>query len=184
MTQLMSQKEHDYRLWFVVDELDALGAIDGLGSSLPRLRKFGGRCVLGLQAISQINLTYGAGAGDTMVENCNTKMILKCSASEGGGTACFASQLIGDREVIRVDRSMSQHAGNTGRHSESHAERRTLEPAVLPSDISKMPKGMGYLKVASHPDWLLVKFPEYEPPRVADPFVPGGDFSGAEAATG
>ena len=35
-------------LWFVVDELDALGAIDGLKDALARLRKFGGRCVLGI----------------------------------------------------------------------------------------------------------------------------------------
>ena len=33
------------RMWFVVDELDALGQIDGLKDALARLRKFGGRCV-------------------------------------------------------------------------------------------------------------------------------------------
>jgi type IV secretory pathway TraG/TraD family ATPase VirD4 len=37
----------DQRIWFVVDELDALGAIDGLTDALARLRKYGGRCVLG-----------------------------------------------------------------------------------------------------------------------------------------
>jgi Type IV secretion-system coupling protein DNA-binding domain len=37
-------------LWFVVDELDSLGAIDGLKDALARLRKFGGRCVLGFQS--------------------------------------------------------------------------------------------------------------------------------------
>ena len=40
----MSQSQcADQRLWFVVDELDALGAIDGLKDALARLRKFGGR---------------------------------------------------------------------------------------------------------------------------------------------
>jgi len=33
------------KLWFVVDELDALAAIDGLKDALARLRKFGCRCV-------------------------------------------------------------------------------------------------------------------------------------------
>ena len=47
------------RLWFVVDELDALGQIDGLKDALARLRKFDGRCVLGFQSIAQVSGTYG-----------------------------------------------------------------------------------------------------------------------------
>ena len=43
--EAMSRPEGDQRLWFVVDELDALGNIDGLKDALARLRKFGGRCV-------------------------------------------------------------------------------------------------------------------------------------------
>lgn len=45
--QTISLGEGDHRLWFAVDELDALGAINGLPDALTRLRKFGGRCVLG-----------------------------------------------------------------------------------------------------------------------------------------
>src|SRR5262249_50032333 len=48
-------------LWFVVDELDALGQIDGLKDALARLRKFNGRCVLGFQSVAQVSSTYGAG---------------------------------------------------------------------------------------------------------------------------
>jgi len=47
--EAMDRGEGDQRLWFVVDELDALGAIDGLKDALARLRKFGGRCILGLK---------------------------------------------------------------------------------------------------------------------------------------
>jgi type IV secretory pathway TraG/TraD family ATPase VirD4 len=57
--EAMSQPQgHDQRLWFVVDELDALGAIDGLKDALSRLRKFGGRSVLGFQSIAQVSLAY------------------------------------------------------------------------------------------------------------------------------
>ena len=90
------------RLWYVVDELDALGQIDGLKDALARLRKFGGRCVLGFQSIAQVSSTYGQGEAHTIVENCGNTLILRCSASEGGGTARFASQLIGEREVLRT----------------------------------------------------------------------------------
>jgi len=49
--EVMNSDEGDQKLWFVVDELDALGPIDGLKDALARLRKFGGRCVLGFQSI-------------------------------------------------------------------------------------------------------------------------------------
>ena len=65
----------DQRLWFVIDELDALGAIDGLKDALARLRKFGGRCVLGFQSIAQVSSTYG-GDAQTIVENCGNTLIL------------------------------------------------------------------------------------------------------------
>ncbi len=64
--EAMNRGEGNQRLWFIVDELDALGEIDGLKDPLARLRKFGGRCVLGFQSISQVSHTYGKGAADTM----------------------------------------------------------------------------------------------------------------------
>ncbi len=76
--EAMNRREGDQRLWFVVDELDALGEIDGLKDALARLRKFGGRCVLGFQSISQVSSTYGKGAADTIVENCGNTLILRC----------------------------------------------------------------------------------------------------------
>jgi type IV secretory pathway TraG/TraD family ATPase VirD4 len=65
----MNGGERDQRLWFIVDELDALGCIDGLKDALARLRKFGGRCVLGFQSIAQVSNTYGQGEAQTIVEN-------------------------------------------------------------------------------------------------------------------
>jgi hypothetical protein len=98
--EAMSQPEdRDQRLWFVVDELDALGAIDGLKDALARLRKFGGRCVLGFQSIAQVSNTYGQGDAHTIIENCANTLILRCSGSENGGTSHFASKLIGEREM-------------------------------------------------------------------------------------
>jgi len=69
MANRLNREEGDQRLWFVVDELDALGQIDGLKDALARLRKFGGRCVLGFQSVSQVSATYGSGEANTIVEN-------------------------------------------------------------------------------------------------------------------
>src|SRR6185312_16880142 len=96
-----SREGVERRLWLVVDELDALGAIDGLKDALARLRKFGGCCVLGFQSLAQVSSTYGACDAQTIVENCSNTLILRCSASEHGGTSQFSSRLIGEREVAR-----------------------------------------------------------------------------------
>jgi hypothetical protein len=159
--QTMSGGEGDQRLWFIVDELDALGPIDGLKDALARLRKFGGRCVLGFQSIAQVSSTYGHGEAQTIVENCSNTLILRCSASENGGTARFASKLIGEREVIRPTISRTRKGGFFAEpgHSVSRGEQHVTESAVLPAEIEQLPDLAGFLKFASHPAWLRVRLP-------------------------
>lgn len=160
----------DQRLWFVIDELDALGQIDGLKDALARLRKFGGRCVLGFQSIAQVSSTYGKGEAQTIVENCGNSLILRCSASEHGGTSQFASRLIGQREVVWVSRSKSRHPSHF-LPSITDSEHRQIEPAVMDSEIERLPDLAGFLKLASSPDWLRVglrlpeRVREAAPPR-------------------
>ena len=162
--EAMSQEEDfDQRLWFVVDELDALGAIDGLKDALARLRKFGCRCVLGFQAASQVSFTYGQGAAQAIVENCGNTLILRCSGSENGGTSQFASRLIGDREIVRrqVSRGSDRDAAPSirgRRRSRSITEQHSTEPAVMPSELEQLPDLCGYLKTASSSRWLKVAF--------------------------
>jgi type IV secretory pathway TraG/TraD family ATPase VirD4 len=157
--EAMSQPEdQDQRLWFVVDELDALGAIDGLKDALARLRKFGGRCVLAFQSIAQVSSTYGTQEAQTIVENCGTTLILRCSSSEGGGTSHFASQLIGEREIVRRQTSRGSDRedflSNRTRHSTNISEQHLTEVAVMPSEIEQLPDLTGYLKTASSKEWI------------------------------
>jgi len=152
----------DRRLWLIVDELDALGAIDGLKDALARLRKFGGRCVLGFQSVAQVSSTYGAGEAQTLVENCANTLILRCSASEHGGTSQFASRLIGEREVARRSTSRGRDGGGFPggrgwRRSTNVSEQRVTEAAVLASELEQLPDLTGYLKTASSSTWLRVR---------------------------
>jgi type IV secretory pathway TraG/TraD family ATPase VirD4 len=154
--------ETDRRLWLIVDELDALGAIDGLKDALTRLRKFGGRCVLGFQSIAQVSSTYGAGEAQTLVENCGNTLILRCSASEHGGTSQFASRLIGEREVERRSTSRGRDGGGFPggrgwRRSLNVSEQRVTEAAVLASELEQLSDLTGYLKTASSAAWLRVR---------------------------
>jgi len=154
--EAMDREETDQRLWFVVDELDALGAIDGLKDALARLRKFGGRCILGFQSIAQVSGTYGKSVAETIVENTGNTLILRCSASEHGGTSEFASKLIGQREVLHTTRSKSQRPSEW-LASVTSSEQLRIEPAVMASEIERLPDLSGYLKLVSIPDWFSVK---------------------------
>jgi hypothetical protein len=154
--EAMNAARPEQRLWFVVDELDAVGQIDGLKDALARLRKFGGRCVLGFQSVAQVSSTYGNGDAHTLVENCANSLILRSSASEGGGTARFASSLIGDREILRTTHSRSRRPLDVvGVRTTS--QQVAVEAAILPSQIEQLPDLTGYLKLASRPEWLRVQ---------------------------
>jgi type IV secretory pathway TraG/TraD family ATPase VirD4 len=159
---MSGQEGLDQRLWFVIDELDALGALEGLKDALARLRKFGGRCVLGFQSAAQVSSTYGPDA-QTIVENCANTLILRCSASENGGTSQFASRLIGEREILRrqVSRGSDRSAAlirRGARRSKNTSEQHVIEAAVMPSQIEQLPDFCGYLKTASSREWRKVSF--------------------------
>jgi type IV secretory pathway TraG/TraD family ATPase VirD4 len=161
--EAMSRPDEDQRLWFIVDELDSLGAIEGLKDALARLRKFGGRCVLGFQSIAQVSATYGGGEAQTIVENCGNTLILRCAGSEHGGTSQFASRLIGEREVIRRQTARGRDreglfAARGARRSTNVSEQHVVESAVLAAELEQLPDLTGYLKTAAAPHWLRVSF--------------------------
>jgi len=156
--EALSAPEGDQRIWFVVDELDAVGAIDGLKDALTRLRKFGGRVVLGFQSIGQVGGRYGEADAQSIVENCGNTVILRCSASEYGGTAAFASRLIGKREVVRKQHSTSQSPEHIFAKTHTVSDYVVIEDAVMASEIEQLPDLRGFLKLASQPHWRRVRF--------------------------
>jgi type IV secretory pathway TraG/TraD family ATPase VirD4 len=159
--EAMRGPDRDQRLWFVMDELDALGAVDGLKDALARLRKFGGRCVLGFQSVAQVASTYGAGDAQTILENCGNTLILRCSGSDSGGTAHFASRLIGDRELLRQQTSQGRDRdglfGAPGQRRSTQATvQQVTEAAIMPSELEQLPDLVGYLKTASARRWRRI----------------------------
>jgi type IV secretory pathway VirB4 component len=117
----------------------------------------------------------------SIVENCGNTLILRCSASEGGGTARFASQLIGEREVTHTTVSKSRRATELF-GSVTHSEHRSVEPAVLPSQVEQLPDLSGYLKYASDPRWQQVRLDAarvWQQHRAQSPAVPTRDHGRA-----
>jgi type IV secretory pathway TraG/TraD family ATPase VirD4 len=163
------------RIWFHLDELDALGPIARLKDAQTRLRKKGGCVAIGFQSIDQLQAVYGQAIANTIIENCDNKLILRCGASERGGTAQFASDLIGEREVEHQEATMSRshavHGKHTGGSTTMHLRRRT-EKAILPSQIMQLRDRTGFLKLADRPEWRSVKFAYLDFPAVAEAYMP------------
>jgi hypothetical protein len=83
-------------------------------------------------------------------------VIFRCSASEGGGTARFASQLIGEREVLHTTLSKSRRPTEL-LGAVTRSQHLRVEPAVLPSQLEQLPDLAGYLKRASDPQWQRIR---------------------------
>lgn len=191
---LMSRPEGDSGTWLVVDELDSLGKISGLTDALPRLRKFGGRCVLAWQSIGPIVEINGHGFSGAIVENAANSLILRCSDSgeRDGGTAQFASQLIGQREVMRTTSSTSETQGSSLQHGLRIAPGTNrskvsgtntapvVEPAVLPAQIEGLENLTGYCHSHGTRWWSRCTLPLFEREAVADAFVPRGAAGAGE----
>ena len=183
---LMSRPEGDSGTWVVIDELDSLGKIAGLTDALPRLRKFGGRCVLAFQSIGPVSELYGHGFAGAVVENASNTLILRCSDSgeRSGGTAAFASQLIGQREVMRTTSSTSETQGSSLQHGLRIAPGTNrskvsgtnaapvVEPAVLPAQIEGLENLKGYVHSHGVPFWSRCTLPIFEREQLAEAFVP------------
>src|SRR3546814_21187422 len=100
----------DRRVWFQIDEMDALGRIEGLTNALARLRKFAGCVALGFQSYEQLKQIYGEGA-ETIIDNCGNLLVLRSGLSEDGGTAKLPSTLTGSREDVRPTKSQTDSRG-------------------------------------------------------------------------
>ena len=168
---LSLRPDRERRIWFHIDELDALGRIEGLKDAQARLRKFGGCVAIGFQSSAQVKAVYGEGA-HTIIENCGNLLLLRSGLSEGGGTAELASDLIGSREVERDDVSRGRTLGRYTSRSTSMQSKRTVEEVTLASEIMQLPNRSGFAKRATTPGWQRVRFPFVVYAERIQPFEP------------
>jgi type IV secretory pathway TraG/TraD family ATPase VirD4 len=112
-----------------------------------------------MNTIAQVRGTYGETDANTIEENCGTTLILRCSASERGGTAEFASRLIGKRQIIRaqISRSRPDGWGGSAKETRTTSHHHVTEDAVMASEIEQLPDLSGFLKIASTPYWQSVR---------------------------
>ena len=158
------------QLWFVFDECDSLGKIGSLDQGLAKLRKYGGRCVVGCQTVAQLRSTYGRDTAQTIAANAANKLILRAGDHE---TAEYFSRTLGEQDIARqsVSRSESTRADQigTGSTSESTSVQRTKRAAVLPAELMDLPDLAGFLSLAGMPGVIRLAL-EY---RAVEQRLPG-----------
>src|SRR6202011_149976 len=140
---------------------------------LTRLRKFGGRVVLGFQSIDQVQALYGKNDANAIVENCGNTLLLRCGTANDGGTSKFASELIGGREMMRMAASKTHRGPLDIIGTKTKSEQFYTEHAVMAAQIEQLPNHVGYLRVSSRRGWMQV--------GVAKPSAVGPQTSGASA---
>jgi pyruvate/2-oxoglutarate dehydrogenase complex dihydrolipoamide acyltransferase (E2) component len=99
------------------------------------------------------------------VADCGNTLILRCAASERGGTSEFASKVIGQREVMQITESRSRSSDKL-LPTITTAQHVKIEPAVMASEIERLPDLAGFLRLASNPDWQHVRLTPVRYPSV------------------
>jgi len=174
---LSLRPDRNRRLWLLLDELAALGRVQGLGDALAQGRKFGLCCVSGIQTLAQLRAIYGNDGAQTLLSCYSSKLILRADDPD---TSEWCSRLLGDRQILR--RVQSEGSGAGGSHS-GESEQIVIERAVLPSEIDRLPNRHGYLRLTGgYPIAKIeVQIPA-ERPEVCPPFVPAGSNASADFA--
>jgi hypothetical protein len=165
--RLMNQGDPAMRhAWFVLDELASLQRLPQLHTALTENRKSGNPVVIGFQGRSQLEVLYGHEV-EAMLSQPATKIFLHTSEPRA---AKWISDTIGDVEMERLQEAVNVgQFPRAGRSRNYHTERR-IEPLVLPSEISGLPRLRALVKV----DNLVVSFsfPYLAPQKLQVGFIP------------
>lgn len=176
---LSLSEDSDRDLWYILDEVDSLGKIASLRAGQTKIRKYGGRFVLGLQTISQLRSTYGNDEAQTLLANTSTKLVLRAGDNQ---TAEYFSKELGEQEVQKrkVTHNENQSSGggflkpnnsSSSGTTISHEER--TQATILPSEIMNLEDLAGFLRIPAYPIGFVEI--EYEKlPEVAQPFEESG----------
>ncbi|MDE1545721.1 type IV secretion system DNA-binding domain-containing protein [Dechloromonas agitata] len=165
---LSLKEDPNRRLFFVIDEADALGEISGLRSLLTRGRRFGAAAVLAIQSVSQLYTCYGRDTANTLLSNLGTQVILRLPDAE---TAEWASRTFGDEQIREEQTSSSRGLGLDGKESISTSYQTRQQRVVLPSEIQNLPDLVALLNVVGDCPPCAVQIPPVNPPQVHPEFV-------------
>lgn len=142
------------RLWFIIDELPTLGKLKDLESLVTEGRKYGGCGLLAIQSPAQLEELYGRAAAQTIIGNCNTRLIFSEHDPE---IAAKISRSIGESEIKEYQEGISYgaHEMRDGVTLSLHSKQM---PVISVTDIQTLAKNRAYLKLSGNLPITKVKF--------------------------
>ena len=146
------EKEQDRRLWFVIDELPSLQRLPSLHTTLAEVRKVGGCALIGAQDIPLLEEIYGFNLVKSIINNCNTQVVLRLN---NGDIAATASRWIGKQEVSTAIENIS-YGANDFRDSVAINTVIKDKDVVSPSQIMQLSNLEGFLVLPG--DFPIGKF--------------------------
>ncbi len=157
--------QNERAAWFVLDELASLQRLPQLHTALTENRKSNNPVVIGFQGRSQLEVRYGHEA-EAMLSQPATKIFLHTSEPRA---AKWISDTIGEVEIERVRESVSTDQFPRYRRSKSYNTERRVEPLVLPSEISGLPRLHALVKVDNFV--VPISFPYIELAKIQPAFI-------------
>ena len=124
------RESSERRIWIFADEFPQLPRLGNFSTFLDLGRSKGVVAVICAQDLAQLRATYGRERADAWVGMIGTKIITRINAGRG---AEEASQLIGDQEIEREERSESYANGQT---NVTTARRREIRRVITADEIA------------------------------------------------
>ena len=124
------RESNERRIWIFADEFPQLPRLGNFSTFLDLGRSKGVIAVICVQDLAQLRATYGRERADAWVGMIGTKIITRINAGRG---AEEASQLIGDQEIEREERSESYANGQT---NVTTARRREIRRVITADEIA------------------------------------------------
>lgn len=154
-------------LWLILDELASLERLSSLEAGLTKGRKHGLRVVAGLQSISQLDALYGQ-HNAKILRSCFRNILALGCANADPDTAEAISHGLGQSEI---EVTQSTHSNSQSGNSSSTSRHRSVEYAVLPSELMSLPPLHGFLKLAGDFPIGRVRLIHRDYPVRMQPFV-------------
>jgi type IV conjugative transfer system coupling protein TraD len=145
---------HDRRVWFIMDEMPALGKLPSLSTMVAESRKYGGCIVGGIQSISQLYDIYGHHGANITIDGFATKIFFRVTGIDN--TAKIA-RIFGmqEKEEIGENITYGSHEMRDGVSISKHQRNKLI---VTEKDIASLQDLEAYVLLPCELNIVKVKF--------------------------
>jgi type IV conjugative transfer system coupling protein TraD len=141
----LSEESNIPKIWFILDELPYFNqSIPGLSDGLAMARSSGGCFVLGSQDIGQLSKIYSEETAKSIANNCKTKIFMNVSGKE---IAQWCSDSLGEGEMEEWNEGIT-YGSHEMRDGISVSRNKVIRKLVLPSELTMLKSGEGYISFA------------------------------------